>query len=319
MQNLTLLHAAAENYFVYLPEPVKPPPWECVAVSAGHTRVAAGSVYPAQRHPMDHHFHWADGRILHTYTIVYIAEGSGLFESAASPRKIRITAGMLLLLFPEVWHRYAPDSATGWVEHWIECRGHSLDRARESRLISPSKPVLHTGPDPDVLVAFERCHAWARRASPSRQAALSTMALHLLALAGRAGRDRNKPPQKIDAAVQRAQMLMIERCQENLSMQKLARELHVGYSHFRQAFHERTGIGPKQFHTRARLQKARDFLANTSKSIKEIAEILGFHSAFHFSNQFKLREGIPPRLWRERLQRDPRALRIRWRNALEHP
>ncbi|TSA36412.1 MAG: AraC family transcriptional regulator [Verrucomicrobiaceae bacterium] len=301
--------ASAENYFVYLPEPAKPPPWDCVAISAGRTRVPAGSRYPAQRHPMDHHFNWADGRILHSYSIIYIVEGAGVFESAASPRKLRIEAGAMILLFPEVWHRYAPDPAIGWVEHWIECRGSAFDRARKTRLINPAKPVLHAGPDPDVLIGFERCHAWARRPTPSRQAALSTMALHLLALAGRAGATRQSPPQRIDEVIQRAQMLIAERCQENLSMQKLAHELHVGYSHFRQAFRERTGTGPKQFHARARLQKAREFLANTSKSVKEIAEILGFHSAFHFSNQFKSREGVSPLLWRERLWKKPRAAR----------
>ncbi len=297
------------DYFLYLPEPVQMPPWDCVVVSAGFTRVAAGSRYPAQRHPTDHHFNWADGRILHSYTIVYIVEGGGLFESAASPRKRRIGAGTIFLLFPEVWHRYTPDPSTGWVEHWIECRGRAFDRARKTRLIDPAKPILRAGPDPDVLWGFERCHAWAQRETPWQQAALSTLALHLLALAGKAGSARKNPPQRIDEVVRRAQMLLTEGCQENLSMQKMARDLHVGYSHFRQAFRERAGIGPKQFHARARLQKAREFLANTSKSVKEIAEILGFHSAFHFSNQFKSREGISPLLWRERLRSNPRTAR----------
>lgn len=301
--------ASSDNYFVYLPEPVKPTPWDCFAVSAGRTRVEAGSRYPVQRHPTDHHFNWADGRILHSYTIVYIVEGAGMFESAASRRKYRIEAGTVFLLFPEVWHRYAPDPATGWVEHWIECRGRAFERAGEERLIDPAKPVLHVGPDPDVLFGFDRCHAWAQRATPWQQAALSTMALHLLALVSRPETSRLGPPQRIDEVVRRAQMLITERCQENLSMQKMAQELHVGYSHFRQAFRERAGLGPKQFHARARLQKAREFLANTSKSVKEIGEILGFHSAYHFSNQFKLREGISPRLWRERLRSDPRAVR----------
>ena len=89
-------------------------------------------------------------------------------------------------------------------------------------------------------------------------------------------------------------------------MQELARELNVGYSHFRQAFKERTGLSPKQYQTRTRIRKAQDFLANTSKSVKEIAEILGFDSPFHLSNQFKAHLGTAPQKWRLKLQRPTR-------------
>lgn len=294
---------AQKNYFVYLPDHQEPPPWECVTDSVGFSRVIPGSVYPPQRHPMDHHFNWADGRILHSYSIVYISEGRGVFESAVSPRKHRIEAGTVFLLFPEIWHRYAPDPDTGWVEHWIECHGPAFDRALAAGIIRPGKAVLHVGADPGIIHCFERCHLWAHQIRPGRQAVLSTLALHMLALLAEVRASRESPLQRIDEIIQRAQLLISGRCQENIRMQKLAKELNVGYSHFRQAFKEQTGISPKQFHTRARLQKAREFLANTSKSVKEIAGILGFHSAFHLSKQFKTSELVAPRIWRDHLHR----------------
>jgi len=39
-------------------------------------------------------------------------------------------------------------------------------------------------------------------------------------------------------------------------------------------------------------------LLNTSKSVKEIAEILGFDSAYHLSNQFKKHLDLAPRIWK---------------------
>ncbi len=307
----------AKNYFNYLPDPVKMPPWECVVVSVGHTRVEPGSRYPVLKHPMDHHFQWADGRLLSTCTMVCIAEGGGVFESAASPRRHRIEAGTVFLVFPDIWHRYAPDPVTGWVEHWIEFRGPAFDRAMATGLVNPARPVFRAGPD--LLSGFERCHVWAERPWPQQQEVLSSMALHLLALIGREEAVRKSPPRRIDEIVRQAQLLIEARCQENISMQKLAAELHVGYSHFRQAFREHCGLGPKQFHARARWRKAREFLANTSKSVKEIAELLGFHSAFHFSTRFKMHEGVSPRVWRERLQRDPLAQKARRARSIPDP
>ena len=296
---------------MYLPGNRTFPAWECTALSVGYTRVQPGSPYPPYRHPMDHHFNWANGRILHSYTIVFITEGGGIFESASLPRKQRVEPGTVFIVFPEIWHRYTPNPDTGWVEHWVECSGRAFDQAQSVGLLRPEKPVLRIGLDPDVLHCFEQCHSWAQRACPGKQSVLSTLCLQLLAILEQVQdtRGRGQGQRKIDEIVQQAQGLISQQCQERLNIQKLAHHLHVGYSQFRQAFRKQTGLSPKQYHTRVRLEKAQDFLANTSKSIKEIAELLGFDSPFHLSNQFKARRGVSPQAWRLRLNgnRSPEA------------
>jgi AraC-like DNA-binding protein len=291
-----------KNYFVYLPDDRAETAWECTATAAGYTRVSPGNDYPPLRHPVDHHFSWSKGRILDAYQIVFITEGTGWFESGRARRKHRVEAGTAFLLFPKVWHRYAPDAETGWVEHWIECRGRAFDRAKELGLINPKRPVLRTGLDPDLLQCFERCHALAQRSASGRQAALATLGLHILALLEHAGTGSIVERQK-DDVIQRAQLWIAERYPETLNMQQLARELNVSYSWFRHAFRSRTGLSPKQYHVQMRLQKAQDFLANTAKSVKEIAAILGFDSPYHLSAQFKDHSGLAPDRWRRRLRR----------------
>jgi hypothetical protein len=151
-----------KSYNAYLGIPGREEdPWECTATSVGYERVQRGSPYPPRRHPVDHHFDWNHGRILSAYQLVYVTEGQGAFESEVPPKCHRIEAGAVMTLFPGVWHRYAPDPKTGWVEQ--------------------------------------------------------------------------------------------------------------------------------------------DFLANTSKSVGEIADILGFDSAFHLSKQFKDSTGLAPQAWRKRL------------------
>jgi len=55
------------------------------------------------------------------------------------------------------------------------------------------------------------------------------------------------------------------------------------------------------------LDKAQDLLANTPKSVGEIAEILGFDSPFHLSKQFKNSIGLAPQIWRKKLARRAQA------------
>ncbi len=73
----------------------------------------------------------------------------------------------------------------------------------------------------------------------------------------------------------------------------------VSYPYFRRLFREKTGISAKQYQITVRIQRARDFLSNTDKSVKEIAGLLGFNSAFHFSTQFKQATDLSPTEFRQ--------------------
>jgi AraC-like DNA-binding protein len=297
------------NYFVYLPDRRDQGPWECTATSAGYERVPPGSPYPPRRHPVDHHFTWANGRVLPAYQIVYITEGKGYFESEVSPQKQIIEGGCVFILFPGIWHRYSPEPKTGWVENWIECRGNAFDRAQGAKLLCPERAVLRVGLLPDLLQCFERCHALAQRRSAETQAMLSTMGLHILSILHGVQGLYGSLRQQIDERIQRAQLIIAARYHEHIIVEQLARDLHVGYSYFRQAFKAQTGISPKQYQLQIRLQKAQDLLANTSKSVSEIAEILGFNTAYHFSSQFKQHVGLAPQSWRKTLVQRSRKRR----------
>jgi AraC-like DNA-binding protein len=291
-----------KDYFVYLPDHHTPPIWGCVATSVGFTRVLPGMSYPARRHPVDHHFNWAEGRVLQRYQIILISEGRGTFESEATTGSQAVEPGTILLLFPGVWHRYIPSDETGWVEHWIECRGPVFDEAVNTGLIEQRHALQKLGTNYALRECFDRCHTLAREGSLANQDLLSTLGIHMLAILGHLRRDERGLEKAIDDVVQRAQSLIAVRCQEPLNLPALAAELGVSYSHLRHSFKTRIGVSLKQHYLNTRLEKAQDLLANTAKSVKGVADILGFESAFHFSNQFKRRFGASPKIWREQLE-----------------
>ncbi len=272
--------------------------WGCVATSVGFTQIQPGSRYPLQRHPLDHHFDWDQGRVLQAYQIILISSGRGSFESATFPGVQKVNPGSLILLFPGVWHRYKPDPETGWVEHWLECRGSAFDAALATGLIQTTRSLLTFGATSDLQACFERCHFLAQQGALANQDLLSTMALHILAMVGRLCRPERGFEKAIDEAVERAHILLASRCGRPVDLPALAAELGISYSHLRHSFTARLGVSPKQYYLHARLEKARDLLLHTTKSVKEVADILGFESAFHLSKQFKSRHGSSPRSWR---------------------
>jgi AraC-like DNA-binding protein len=288
-----------KDYFVYLPKQTENSIWGCVATSAGFTHIHPNTPYPRRQHPVDHYFDWEKGRVLQSYQIILISAGAGVFECAALPGTQMVESGTILLLFPGVWHRYRPKPEAGWVEHWLECSGSVFDEAARTGLIQPKRSLLKPELVRDFADCFEQCHSLAQIDAMANQELLSTLGLHLLAMVGRLHRRERGFTKAIDDVVQRALMLIALRCHEPLDFKALAAELGVGYSNLRHSFAARVGISPRQYYLNTRLQKAQDLLLNTSRSVKEIAEILGFESASHLSKQFKNRLGRSPSDWRE--------------------
>jgi len=294
-----------KDYFTYLPKQPANSIWGCVATSMGFTNILPNTGYPRHQHPVDHHFNWKEGRVLQSYQVILISAGKGIFESAALSGTHIVEPGTVIILFPGVWHRYRPTNETGWVEHWIECHGPVFDEATRVGLIQHKRCLMKMGSTRDLSDCFERCHNLARIDAMANQDLLSTLGMHMLALLGHMRRGERGFTKVIDDVVQRAHSLIALRCQEPLNLPALAAELGVGYSNLRHSFMARVGVSPREHYLNTRIQKSQDLLINTNKSVKEIAEILGFESASHFSKQFKSRVGDSPNGWRERQVEKP--------------
>ena len=92
---------------------------------------------------------------------------------------------------------------------------------------------------------------------------------------------------------------MHEALGERLQMADLAREAGLAYDRFRRCFKALTGLAPKQYYRKLQLRRAEDLLLHTGMPLSQIADELGFDSAFHFSAVFKHHIGNAPSRWRQ--------------------
>lgn len=82
----------------------------------------------------------------------------------------------------------------------------------------------------------------------------------------------------------------------------LLARMGVSTAHLRRLFMERVGMSPISYVTRRRTERAKELLAASPLSVKEIAHSLGYEDPLYFSRQFKRWCGLSPQHWRERAQ-----------------
>lgn len=283
----------------YLPHSPESEPWGIAVTAAGHQTVGPGEPYPPRGHPADHAFSWQSGRILEACQVVFISQGRGLYESSATGLQT-VQSGVAMLILPGLWHRYAPDPATGWTEQWIELRGATIDVLRQRGTLAPSHALI---PIDRVLEFSSLFSAIQSRMTGDRAQACDpergALGLQVLAMLTSITAQRTGE-QSMAEFVGRAERLMADSLDSVGSMPALAKQLGVGYSHFRREFKRRTGLSPHSYLAQIRLEQARRMIAASDRPLKDIAEQLRFSSPYHFSAAFKRHFGLSPGLWKQK-------------------
>jgi AraC-like DNA-binding protein len=294
--------SAMTTFYRYFPVSRRDKKWGLYATTAGESRIAPHTPYPPCVHPKGYAFDWQRGRVLDCYALVYISSGRGIFES--KPKfSAAIEPGNVFLLFPGVWHRYVPDAAAGWNEHWIGFDGEIARRWQKDRFISPAHPVIKLNTEDTILTTFGRIVQSVRANRPALQQILAGATANLMGLLYSAQQTpipaENQNPSAIELAIAR----MHKDLSHPLEMQSLAGELGVSYSWFRKVFTTHTGLSPHQYLLELRIVSARNLLAETRLSIKQIALQTGFEDEHYFSRIFRQKMNFTPSKWRDRARR----------------
>jgi AraC-like DNA-binding protein len=271
--------------------------WGLYLTVAGYAQITPSEVYPPRIHPSGYYFTWEKGRILQEYQINYITEGSGIFET--SEDQFQVVPGSILILRPGMWHRYKPDTTTGWNEHYIGFNGDFCNQLFQEGFFQAGKPVIYVGFQESLLNLFFEIIQSVKEEKTGHQQVSAATTILLLSKILSVTRNQEFAGKTIERTIRKACLYFRENLNTNVNIEKLASDLNVGYSYFRQMFRKYTGISPTQYHLSLRIQRARDLLVSSDLSFKEIAIELGFESYFYFSRIFKDKTGESPMEFRK--------------------
>ena len=273
-------------------------------LNTGYSRINETEIYPSPDHPAHHYFNWDEGRVLNEHHMVYIAKGSGIFESASCKQRV-INEGAILMIFPNEWHRYKPDVKTGWDEYWVGFKGSVISNIVNQQFFTKENAVLEIGLHEIIIRLFTEIIEQTREEKTGYQPLVSGVVMHLLGVIHSLTMHQNYPIEDVtESIINRARIFLRTNIDQAIIMENVAEELNVSYAWFRKAFKTYTGIAPQQYLIQLRIEQAKIYLADFSLSIKEIAIRLNFESIFYFSRLFKEKAGVSPEVYRKNLKVD---------------
>ena len=96
-----------------------------------------------------------------------------------------------------------------------------------------------------------------------------------------------------------ARTYLAARLGERVTLDEVARAVHVSPFHLARVFHRRTGVPVHRYLTRLRLRAALDRLIGGADDLTALALDLGFSSHSHFTDAFRSEFGRPPSVVRD--------------------
>jgi AraC-like DNA-binding protein len=96
------------------------------------------------------------------------------------------------------------------------------------------------------------------------------------------------------ARIRQAIAYIEQRAAQRLSVETIARHVAMSPSHFAHRFREVASLSPMQYLKHVRLERARTLLVADGMSAAEVARVVGYASASHFTRDFKRQFGLAP-------------------------
>lgn len=248
------------------------------------------------------------GPSVHDYYLIHtVLEGEGLFQSGTFSAQCK--SGDTFIIFPGALFSYQADRDAPWHYAWVALQGIGVQELFLAVGITREMPFMHSAKVAELHSLYERIrNSFMQSAYPQLESLEASgwarLLLHQFGLGNVSALPLHpaEMPEIIDRQIDQAIRWISLQFHQQISIDHLASSLGYHRVHLSKAFKQRTGLSPKQFLLKIRMDKARDLLGGTL-TIEQVASSVGFNDALYFSKQFRKHTGIPPSEYRASLRR----------------
>lgn len=254
-------------------------------------------------HPNEFELHLVhDGRMrLWIDSPKRVCELHGGMASLTQPGQLHSAEGELMLPGRWMWLRFrlAADGRTAMPG--LSIRETAVLR---SGLSAVKPPVFHFSPA--LEDCMERLIGEHRRPTPESPIAARGILHELISWIIRDYRAeqlrRDRAPAGYSPPIVKVMQWLGEHLDENISVSDLADVAGLSPSYFRRWFHREVGSSPRDYVTQMRIDRSKRLLAESNRSITQIAMDLGYSTSAYFTAVFHGETGTTPSEFRRQLR-----------------
>lgn len=293
--------------FVYVPVTNTLTELGLYITGAGTSTVASGQEYPPETHPELYDFSWRTGRVLPEFQFVFISQGTGELETKDAGN-LRIEKGTMLLLFPDVWHRYRPDKAVGWTEYWISVNGYLMFEWLSRGLLSQDRPVVKLQFPENLIGQYEEVIEILTDQPRHQPSSVSAKALTIITAVIDSQEPtvrvaRHSPRHEFSPTVNAAITEIWNHSHSDVSITTVAQKVGVPRRTLERKFAQEVGYSLNAELIRCRLERACRLLSETRMPIKSVAYASGFSNTAAMSRVFRRELDTCPSEFRQQSQK----------------
>ena len=242
-------------------------------------------------HNLNHHFGPA---IRSFFLIIYVKEGQATLLSHKD--KIRLTAGSLLVMFPDSEVYYVTDKDVPWTIYWIGMHGTLVPEFMKNLGLSPENPVYNVKNRYEIEDILEKIYNLSYSQMYSDKLAILSHLYNFFSVL--LSEKSNISPKDYAAEVKE---LIRKNFDKDISIEQIATRLSVNKNYLTRVFKEKYNMTIKDFLINIRLKRAMVLLKETDADILKISNSVGYSDQLYFSRIFRKKTGLSPSEYRKKL------------------
>lgn len=233
------------------------------------------------------------------FAIECVAEGSGTLQLAGV--SYRLAAGMAFAYGPGVAHLIRSDLERPMLKYYIDFVGKAAEQLLADSALRDG--VVQLSSPQEIMDIFELLQREGASASHVAERMCAALLPVLVMKINQHAIPYGRADLRAAETFQRAKRLIEGRFLGLRSAEEAARACHVDPSYLSRLFRRFAHVTPYSFMIKLKMNYAAGLLLDQRLLVKEVAALLDFADAFHFSRTFKRTYGVSP----ERFLRQSRA------------
>lgn len=234
------------------------------------------------------------------YEIYFLSKGERTFLFSDSLYKIE--APSLIIIPPSVVHKTEGGS---FERHNVNVSKNYLNAYQTAVLEEKKMKILKLSglESKKMLALFEKAYSLKEQDKHlefKQQAIFSSFIMEIETLGVNVQLPQTAVPTPLPSSVLKIIDFMAVNCDKNITLDEISNRFFISKTTLIYNFNKHVGRAPMDYLLTVRLNKAKQLLATTKKSVGEVSERCGFSSANYFGLIFKKKEGVSPMEYRRK-------------------